>query len=95
MADTLDPKQARARFGTLKHPATRTYMEFEEDDGIWRPEMLEGALKAYRLYPAPRGVKTTWRRGQRQTQSPPTAKLCRTATLISLRLSSGSGTLTL
>ena len=62
MTDMLTPAQARARFGELKHPKSRTYMEFEGPDGrIWRPETLDGALKAYRLYPAPRpGPK--WRR---------------------------------
>ncbi len=63
MTDTLDPKQARDRFGELKHPKTRTYIEFEEPDGrIWRPEMLDGKLKGYRLYPAPKGTGTRWRR---------------------------------
>ncbi len=63
-SDTLDPTRARARFGELVHPATRTYREFEEPGGgIWRPEILNGALVRYRLYPEPKDVKPTrWRR---------------------------------
>lgn len=62
--DALDPMQARARFGELIHPATRTYREFEEPGGgVWRPEFFEGKLMRYRLYPEPKDVKPTrWRR---------------------------------
>lgn len=59
-SDTLDPTQARARFGELVHAATRTYREFEEaDGGVWRPEFYEGKLLRYRLYPEPKDVKPT------------------------------------
>lgn len=30
MTDALDPGQAKARFGDLIHPSTRTYREFED-----------------------------------------------------------------
>ncbi len=59
----LDPMQARARFGELVHAKTRTHREFDDPDGgIWRPDILDGALMAYKLYPEPRTVKAMrWR----------------------------------
>ena len=47
---TLTPEEARARFGHLMHQATRTYQEFEEPAGIWRPVIVDGVLTSYRLY---------------------------------------------
>ena len=62
MADTLDPSQAKSRFGELQHAQTRTYVEFEDKDGVWRPELIAGRLKGYRLYPKPKGGMTKWRK---------------------------------
>ena len=49
----LTPDQARARFGELLHPATRTHVHFADPaGGEWRPELAGGELRGYRLHPA-------------------------------------------
>ncbi len=64
--EILNPSEARARFGELKHAKTGTYMHFDDSEtgGNWRPEFGDnGELTGYRLFLRKAPTKTThWRR---------------------------------